>query len=122
MPGKSKSRTTTRNPRKPRKPKDQMLPLITPGEILREEFMKPLRLSVNALSLQLRVPSTRMLEIVNGRRSISVDTALRLGRYFGNSAQFWLNLEQNYQLQRGEREMAATITRDVNPRMDMGAA
>ena len=71
---------------------------IHPGEMLREEFMVPLELSSNALAIALRVPATRILEIVHERRGISADTALRLARYFGTSAQFWMNMQQNYDL------------------------
>ena len=71
---------------------------IHPGEILREEFLKPLKISVNALSIAICVPASRIHEIVKERRGISADTALRLSSYFGNSAQFWLNLQNSYDL------------------------
>src|ERR1035438_3301178 len=71
--------------------KIKRLPPIHPGEILREDFMKPLRISMNRLALDLRVPVTRIAEIVHERRGITPDTALRLGRYFNTSARFWMN-------------------------------
>ena len=77
----------------------KLLPPIHPGEHLYEDFMKPLGLSRNAVARELRVPPQRISEIVQGRRSISADTALRLARYFGTSPQFWLNLQTRYDLQ-----------------------
>ena len=70
-----------------------LLEPIHPGEILREEFMAPLQLSANALALALRVPATRLSEILHGRRGISADTGLRLARYFGTGAELWLGLQ-----------------------------
>ena len=107
MPTASKSSTTTSE--------EDLLPLITPGEILLEEFLRPLNLTGNALSLHLHVPANRISEIVNGQRAITADTALRLSRYFGNSPEFWLNLEQNYQLSVAKREKAEEINRQVIP-------
>ena len=75
---------------------------IHPGEILREEFMIPLGLSANALAIALRVPAPRINDIVRERRAISADTALRLARYFGTTAQFWLNLQSTYDLKQAE--------------------
>ncbi|WP_186099512.1 HigA family addiction module antitoxin [Burkholderia gladioli] len=74
------------------------MPAIHPGEILREEFLVPLALSVNALSLALMVPATRMHEIVNERRGITADTAYRLSRYFGTTPEFWLALQADYDI------------------------
>ena len=71
---------------------------IHPGEILREEFLLPLGLSANALSLALRVPATRIHEVVRQRRGITSDTAIRLARYFNTTPQFWLNLQTNFNL------------------------
>jgi addiction module HigA family antidote len=71
---------------------------IHPGEMLREEFLKPLKISVNALSIAIGVPTSRIHEIIKERRGISADTALRLSLYFGNSAQFWLNLQNTYDI------------------------
>lgn len=89
---------------------------IHPGEILREEFMEPLELSAHALSLALRVPATRIGEIIRGRRSITPDTALRLARYFGTSADLWVGLQSEYDLRAARRELAQQIERDVQPR------
>jgi len=88
---------------------------VHPGEILREEFMKPLGLSMNKLALDLRVPVTRIAEIVHERRAISTDTALRLGRYFNITALFWMNLQVRYDLEVAEDELAHRIVRDVQP-------
>ena len=92
------------------------MPPIHPGETLREDFMKPLGLSVNRLALDLHVPATRISEIVNFRRAISVDTALRLARYFGTSPQFWLNLQSNFDLEVAQDQFAVQIGRQVRPR------
>jgi len=88
---------------------------LHPGEMLREEFMKPLGLSANALALALRVPVTRISEIVNERRSITADTALRLARYFRMSPEFWLRLQTQYDLEVAEDRLSASIRREVNP-------
>ena len=88
---------------------------VHPGEILREEFMKPLRLSMNKMAMDLRVPVTRIAEIVAERRSITADTALRLARYFQNSPAFWMNLQSRYDLEVAEDEIAAKVARDVQP-------
>jgi antitoxin HigA-1 len=92
---------------------------VHPGEILREEFMKPLHLSMNRLALDLRVPVTRIADIVNERRSISADTALRLARYFQNAPAFWMNLQTRYDLEVAEDEIAAEVQRDVRPRQEV---
>lgn len=97
-------------------PKTQkLLPAIHPGEILRADFMEPLRLSMNRLALDLRVPVTRIAEIVHERRGITPDTALRLARYFNTSAAFWMNLQTAYDLEVAEDALAATINREVRP-------
>ncbi|GAC1031790.1 HigA family addiction module antitoxin [Pseudomonas sp. No.21] len=90
---------------------------IHPGEILREEFLVPLDMSVNALAGALRVPATRLHEIVKARRAISADTALRLARYFGGEAQSWLNLQAAYDLRVAELDHGAEIEADVSPRV-----
>jgi addiction module HigA family antidote len=95
--------------------KSEKLPPIHPGEILREDFMLPLGLSMNKLALDLHVPVTRIAEIVHERRSITPDTALRLARYFNTSARFWLNAQAAYDLEVAEDELQHTIERDVNP-------
>jgi addiction module HigA family antidote len=94
---------------------ERRLPPIHPGEILREEFMSPLKLSMNRLSRDLRLPLARISEIVNGKRGISASTALRLARYFNTSPQFWLNLQTAYELELSERVEAAEIRREVRP-------
>jgi len=71
---------------------------VHPGEVLREEYLIPAGISVNALSMALRVPASRLHEIIKERRSITADTALRLARYFGTDAQSWMNLQTNYDL------------------------
>jgi addiction module HigA family antidote len=88
---------------------------VHPGEILCEEFMKPLGLSMNKLALDLRVPVTRIAEIVHQRRAITTDTALRLGRYFKTTPVFWMNLQVRYDLEVAEDEQAEKIARDVQP-------
>jgi addiction module HigA family antidote len=88
---------------------------IHPGEILREEYLQPLGLSVNALATKLRVPATRLHEIVKERRSITADTAMRLARFFGGDAQSWLNLQSSYDLRLAEISHAAEISEDVKP-------
>ncbi|HZL67560.1 MAG TPA: HigA family addiction module antitoxin [Candidatus Limnocylindrales bacterium] len=95
--------------------KSEQLPPIHPGEILREDFMKPLGISMNRLGLDLHVPVTRIAEIVHERRSITPDTALRLGRYFNTSARFWLNAQSSYDLEVAQDELQRTIERDVRP-------
>ncbi|HVI88840.1 MAG TPA: HigA family addiction module antitoxin [Dongiaceae bacterium] len=87
-----------------------------PGEILAEEFLKPLGMSVNALALQLRVPSNRIGAIIKGERSVTGDTALRLSRFFGTTPEFWMNLQAMYDLTKAKAELGATIERDINPR------
>ena len=96
--------------------KSRRLPPVHPGEILREDLMAPLGLSINRLARDLRVPVTRMSEIVNGRRSITADTALRLARYFSTTPEFWVNLQGAYDLDVATRASAEQIKRDVHPR------
>jgi addiction module HigA family antidote len=84
-----------------------------PGEMLREEFLIPLGITQNALALKIRVPATRIGEIVHGKRAITPDTALRLARFFGNSPEFWLNLQQMHDLSKARLELRKTIERDV---------
>jgi addiction module HigA family antidote len=88
---------------------------VHPGEILREEFMKPHALSMNKLATELRVPVTRIAEIYHERRGITTDTALRLARYLNTSAAFWVNLQWRYELEIAEDREAARIARDVRP-------
>jgi addiction module HigA family antidote len=88
---------------------------VHPGEIVSEDFMKPYGLSMNKLALDLRVPVTRIADIVAERRGITPDTALRLARYFKTTPQFWLNLQTKYDLEITEDEKLAQIERDVRP-------
>ncbi len=92
-----------------------LLDPIPPGEILREEFMVPLGLSANALALALRVPASRIAQILHGQRAVSTDTALRLGRFFGTSPELWLGLQLDYDLRKAERTLRAQVERDVQP-------
>ncbi len=96
-------------------------PPVHPGEILREEFLIPLELSANRLALDLRVPVTRISEIVNCRRAITADTALRLERYFGMSAGFWLSLQKDFDLQTARQSEGKKIVQDVRPRSHKAA-
>jgi len=84
--------------------KEELLPLVTPGEILAEEFLKPLGISAYRLAKDTDIPASRVAEIIHGRRSITADTALRLGLYFNMEPQFWLNLQTGYDLDKLERE------------------
>jgi addiction module HigA family antidote len=86
-----------------------------PGEILREEFMVPLGLSMNRVAIDLRVSVTRVADIVNEKRAITADTALRFARYFNNSPTFWMNLQTRYDLAVAEDEIADKVERDVRP-------
>ncbi len=91
-----------------------MAPAIHPGRLLRRE-LDARKLSASRLALDLAVPSGRITDILNGRRSITADTALRLARYFGNSAQFWIDLQSQHDIAIAEREKGAEITRRVQP-------
>ena len=90
---------------------------VHPGEMLREEFMEPLGISINGLALELHVPVTRVSEIVNERRGITADTALRLARHFGTSADFWMNIQKDYELILTRQKSLNTIERQVRRRM-----
>jgi addiction module HigA family antidote len=94
----------------------RQVPLVHPGEILNEEFLKPLGMTINALALALRVPSNRLYAIVEGERGVSADTALRLGRYFATGPEFWINLQTHYDLENSKEELGAEIEREVQPR------
>lgn len=89
---------------------------VHPGEILREDFMRPLELSANALAKALHVPAGRINDIVLERRGITPDTALRLARYFGGDARSWLNLQAEYDLKVATAEKGETIVREIDPR------
>ena len=96
-------------------PQNRMRP-IHPGEILREDVLKELGISGNALAKELGVPANRVTAIVNETRGVSADTALRLSRYLGTTPQFWLNLQTSYDLRRAERESGQDIAKRVKPR------
>jgi antitoxin HigA-1 len=87
-----------------------------PGEVLSEEFLRPLGMSVNALAIALRVPATRIGAIVKGERSVTADTALRLARFFATSPELWMNLQAMHDLTRARQESGKAIERDVRPR------
>ncbi|WP_089936239.1 HigA family addiction module antitoxin [Candidatus Entotheonella palauensis] len=93
--------------------KCEKMPPVHPGEILLEEFLKPMRLSQNRLSLDLGVSPRRINEIVQGKRRMTTDTALRLARYFGMSAQFWLGLQMDYDLDCEVDKLADRLDREV---------
>jgi addiction module HigA family antidote len=88
---------------------------IHPGEILREDFLKPLGMSANALARALNVPAPRVNDIVRERRGVSADTAMRLARYFGGDARSWLNLQTAYDLRIAEMTSAKRIAREISP-------
>jgi antitoxin HigA-1 len=93
-----------------------LMPPVHPGEILREDFMKPLGLTTNRLALELHVPATRIGEIVHERRRITAETALRLARFFNTNAEFWLNLQNFYDLEISRRSgKLSEIERQVHP-------
>lgn len=92
------------------------MPPVHPGEILREDLMKPLGLTVNGLARELNVPVSRMSEILNGRRAVNADTALRLSRYFGSTPEFWINLQSAYDLSVTLDSSSSRIEREVKPR------
>jgi antitoxin HigA-1 len=90
---------------------------IHPGEVLQQEFVVPMGMTQNKLAMELHVPARRINEIVLGKRSITADTALRLSRYFKNSAQFWLGLQMDYDLDIAEEKMDENILRQIQPRI-----
>jgi addiction module HigA family antidote len=96
--------------------KNSRMPPVHPGEILREDLMKPLGLTVNGLARELKISVNRMSEIVNGRRALNADAALRLSRYFGNTPEFWINLQAAYDLRVTIHSSASRIEREVRPR------
>jgi len=93
---------------------DKLSP-IHPGEVLLEEFIKPMNLSQNRLAIDIGVDARRINEIVLGKRAITADTALRLARFFGNSAQFWLGLQTQYDLDVAEDQLGKRLDREVRP-------
>ena len=93
-----------------------LMPPLHPGEMLREEFMKPLGLSANALAMELRVPVSRISEILRERRGISGDTALRLARYFNMSPEFWMGIQTRFELDSAADAAGAAIESEIRPR------
>ena len=92
------------------------LPPIHPGEILREEFLSPLGMSAHQLALALQVPATRINDIVNEKRGITADTALRLSRYLGTTPRFWMNMQASWELELAEDQLGKAVSREVLPR------
>ena len=90
------------------------IPTIHPGDILQEEFLKPLNMSQNRLGTELGVSPRRINEIVHGKRAVTADTAMRLARFFGNSASFWLGLQMDYDLDIAEESLASRINKEVH--------
>ncbi|MBV8205452.1 MAG: HigA family addiction module antidote protein [Acidobacteria bacterium] len=101
---KSKSRTTIKK-----------VPPVHPGDVLREDFLRPLGMSITRLAIALCVPATRMAEIVHRERAITSDTALRLARFFGTTPEFWLNMQAAFELQVASDKLSADIDRTVHP-------
>jgi antitoxin HigA-1 len=93
--------------------KSKLLANITPGEILAEDFLKPMNLSQYRLAKDIHVPARRINEIVKGQRAITADTALRLGRYFNMSPQFWLNLQTHYDLETMTARLGSRLEKEV---------
>ncbi|NER89215.1 MULTISPECIES: HigA family addiction module antitoxin [unclassified Moorena] len=97
------------------------LPPITPGDILLEEFIKPFGISENQLAQDIHVPVTQINAIINGKKTITTDTALRLARYFGTTPQFWLNLQQHYELELAEATLGDQILKTIKPLASIAA-
>lgn len=98
----------------------QKLAPVHPGEVLFEEFLKPMNLSQNRLALAIGVPPRRINEIVLGKRGISADSALRLARYFSMSPQFWMGIQMDYALDVAEDELSERLDREVRPYLETG--
>ena len=117
MPTKSKSLTTIKRERQAVELEEGVrMPPLHPGEMLREDFMKPLGMSSNALAIELRVPVTRISEIVRERRGITADTALRLARYFSMSPEFWMRLQMDFDLESAVDAEETVIHEGIQPR------
>jgi addiction module HigA family antidote len=95
--------------------RSKTMPPIHPGETLRQDFIRPLGLTANRLAIELRVPVTRVNDIVRGKRAITADTALRLARYFRTTPQFWMNLQANYDLEVVQDSRGSEITDRIRP-------
>jgi addiction module HigA family antidote len=100
---------------------EERLPNITPGEILREEFLSPMGITAYRLAKDTGMPPTRVSQILKGRRRITADTALRLSRYFGNSAEFWLGIQDEYDLREQEDELSEELARIPLARQAVGS-
>jgi addiction module HigA family antidote len=96
--------------------KNKLLTNITPGEILDEEFLKPMAITQYRLAKDIGVPPRRINEIIKGRRAITADTALRLGRYFQLAPEFWLNLQSHYDLEQEQERLARRLDKEVKVR------
>ena len=101
--------------------KTKLLPLLTPAEMLREEFLGPMAITPYRLAKDIGVPQTRISAILADERAITADTGLRLDRYFGLSEGWWLRLQMECDLRRAQRELGAQIAREVTPRETVGA-
>ncbi len=101
---------------------EERLPPVHPGEVLLEDFMKPLGLSQYRLAQELNVPALRISQIVHGKRAVTADTALRLARYFGTSANVWMRLQARYDLEVAEAELAERVKREVKVRQPLTPA
>ena len=97
-------------------PEHNLIAPLHPGEVLAEDFMKPVGLSMNALAMEIRVPASRIHAIVKGTRGITADTALRLGRYFSTTNEFWMNLQARYDLDVAVDESRKEIELSIRPR------
>lgn len=95
---------------------------VHPGAVLREDFLKPMNLAASRLAIELHIPVSRINEIVRERRAVTADTALRLGRYFGTTPQFWMNLQTRYDLDVAEDRDMRAIGREVRPRSEAAVA
>ena len=116
MPNRSKSSITI----DPFAPPEWIKP--HPGEMLREEYLKPLGMSASELARHFDVPTNRITAILNEQRSITADTAWRLGRYWGTTAQYWMNMQQSYDLSKAWIDNGKRIEREVSPRKEVEAA
>lgn len=96
-----------------------IFPPVSPGTILKEEFMEPLGISQNGLARAIGVPPNRINDIVRGKRVISADTALRLARYFNNTPGFWMNLQSHYEIECAKERSGKTIIRTIKPRREL---
>lgn len=94
----------------------KLIPIPHPGETIKEDYLVPLGMSVNALAKELGITSARLNEVVRGKRGVTADTALRLARYFNTSADFWMGLQLEYDLRTARRKTGAQIEKKVHPR------